>query len=368
MNLNKLTNILLVIIPTSLTGGVLAVASVAAISFIDNMEKPKGLFPYNELVTNFSESNDPMDKKALNYYQNNTVSLQYTFGGGVWHFGTAWYWGIKDAARSYFATNLHVIDDLLNYDNDLQIPYKERFSLKTRFPIRYQTYNNNNSDFSKNPILENLTLEKINVEESISAIAPVDKHLYSDLVIFSTTTRLPGVETLNFIDTKFELDSVLNNLSNLTFYISGFPYHDKPTWTTGKYKWNSFNNMEGYNTPPSVTTARILFGANYFNSKFSLAVDATGLLPEDKNHYSYARQVIFPGLNFAGGSSGSLVTVLNELTGELQPLGIYWGVYQRLVSKDNSNTVYDGGIDLFYADKYKLHPTSNEHFYNNTII
>lgn len=368
MNISKLINISLVIIPSSLAGGVLAIAATAAISFIDNVQGQKGLFPYNELVTNFSESNNPIDKKALNYYQNNTVSLQYTFGGGIWRFGTAWYWGVKDAARSYYATNLHVVDSLLSYENNLQKPYQKRFSLKTRFPLHYQRYSNNNKDPSQNPVFENPILEKINVEESVSTIAPPNKHLYSDLVIFSTTTKLPGIQTLNFIDTDFELQSVLNHLPNLTFYIAGFPYHDKPTWTTGKYKWNSSNNIRGYNKAPEVTTGRILFGGNYFNSKFGLNVNATGLVSEQKKHYSYARQVVFPGLNFAGGSSGSLITVLNEATGELQPLGIYWGVYQVFDPKDDTNPIYNGGLDLFYAGRYKLHQNSNEHFYDNTIF
>lgn len=381
MNLNKVINIALVIIPASLAGGVLAIASVSTISFINNAERPKGLFPYNELVTNFSESNDPIDKKALSIYQNSTVSLQYTLGGGTWHFGTAWYWGQKNSTHSYYATNLHVVDSLLVYNSSSSLDYAKRFSFNPRingpnfnFQLHYQSYDNDNDNPNLNPTFEDVQLEKVNMmnSNSVPEFKVIDKHLYSDLVIFSTSTILPNLPTWNFIDNFMEISDVLTYLPKLTFYIAGFPYHDKPTWTTGKYKWKADNDMKGYNTPPGWATAAGLFsrpGNNYFDSDSGLSVNALGLTTNaERHHYSYSRQVILPGLNLSGGSSGSLVTVLNEQTGELQPLGIYWGVYQGYISNDPENPIYQGGLDLFFSGAYKLQSSSQLYNYNNTII
>lgn len=384
MNLNKILNIGLVVIPASLVGGVLAIASVTTISIINHPQAEQGLYPYNELVTDFSKSSDIIDKKALNTYQERTVSLQYTLNGTLWHFGTAWYWGEKNSTHSYYATNLHVVDSLLVYDRSLSPDYDKQFKFNPQInsltdPIQYPEFKLHYQLYDEKPLdathtFKDVTLEKVNVmnSNSVPQFNVVDKHLYSDLVVFSARTISPGLQAWDFIDTLDEIDNVITNIKNLTFYIAGFPYYngdDGPTWTTGKYKWKADNSMQGYKNPPGWNTAAQIFASqtnDYFNSSFGLDVRASGLNNfAEKHHYSYTRQVILPGLNFEGGSSGSLVTVLNERTGELQPLGIYWGVYQGYVSNDKENMIYQGGLDLFFSGVYKLQSSSLPYAYDN---
>lgn len=369
MNLNKLINIGLVIIPAALSGGVLVVASVATISIVNNTIPQPWLSPYNDIVTNLSESEDLVDKDVLDFYQKSTVSLSFTLDGNTWTSGTAWYWGEK-SNLTYFATNIHVINSLLTYNaSETSKPYEERFSFRpTR--LYYQFYNVN-TQYDENPFFDGVQLKKIavidNINNTISSLP--NKLLYSDLAIFSTTTKwsfapnpnLNPNPVLDFIDTEQELKYLTDNVQNLTYYISGFPHHNhKAVWTTGKYKWKRDNNLNGYKDPPNISIARANLGTE--GGEHNTGLDVVG-----HKYYSYSRQLLLPALNFAGGSSGSLVSIVKEVNGKsiIQPVGIYWGVYSSIDRQNN--TIYRGGIDLFYSNDYSVLFGSNipKFSYNN---
>lgn len=364
MNLNKLINIGLVIIPAALSGGVLVVASVATISIVNNTIPQPWLSPYNDIVTNLSESEDLVDKDVLDFYQKSTVSLSFTLDGNTWTSGTAWYWGEK-SNLTYFATNIHVINSLLTYNaSETSKPYEERFSFRGA-PLYYQFYNVN-TQYNDNPSFENVKLVKIAVidNENNTINSLPNKLLYSDLAIFSTTTKWsfgPNSNpnpVLDFIDTEQEFNYLTDNFRNLTYYISGFPHHNhKAVWTTGKYKWKYDNNLNGYNDPPSISIARANLGNE--GEKNNTGLDVVG-----HKYYSYSRQLLLPALNFAGGSSGSLVSIVKEVNGEsiIQPVGIYWGVYSSI---NHNNTIYKGGIDLFYSNDYPVLLGQPKFSYNN---
>lgn len=339
--------ILNILAPATLVGGVTAITVSSILAINVTIE-----YPYNYLVSDLSKSTDPQDHSVYNFYEQNTASIfLHTKNSVSGSMGTIWNWPSEETNYYYFATNIHVINDALVYTANTSLPMEQRFSLSSMYEFAYHSNQKEREKLS-------------GVELMHIAVSPTDfiadeynwgSAFYNDLAVLRTTTKIFSTDnSLDFIDTDTEIQALAADPAGYDYYIAGFPaskniniWPASATWTSAKYQWKFFQGAK-YDQKPILTTSASLFGVNDFikRSELGLNISQSKLLAK-----SYARQLILPGLNLAGGSSGSLVSVWQD--NQLKPLGIYWGVYEI------DNNLFYAGVDLFYSGSYQLYSGNN---------
>lgn len=347
MKLRLILKFLNILAPATLVGGVTAITVSSILAINVKIE-----YPFNYLVSDLSKSNDEQDLAAYSFYQQNTASVfLHARNATSGSMGTIWNWPSEASNFYYFATNIHVINDALVYTANSSLEMDKRFTISSRFDFAYHTEQQERINLSD--------VELVHIAISDPKLIH-DKHnwnsvFYNDLAVLRTTTKIFNNEnTLDFIDTESEIQALTSNTSSYDYYIAGFPaakdinvWPTSATWTAAKYQWKSIQGAK-YDEKPFLSTSAALFGVNDFvrRNELGLYISQSSLLAK-----SYAHQLILPGLNLSGGSSGSLVSVWQD--NQLKPLGIYWGIYEL------DNNLFYGGVDLFYTADYSLYPSND---------
>ncbi len=348
------------------------------------------------------------DGNALGFYDNCTsaVAIKQEIDApkedkNKFTLGTIWSYPTPkdgDSNRYYFATNIHVILKSLIV-NAGQISINPKFKFYVNRNAKNEQYADNFSWLwdgmgnykDSNAGLDNLKLESIGFRnddtkfsEGLLNESKLDD--YSDFAILSTTQNPFGqnvrerTSKLNLaFATPEDMDLLFNPKKDVDdtikdyIYICGFPgagkgnyysyktikiYIDKLQRPTIPYEGNKFQENEdgGF---VARSTARAVFN-NQSQYKTS------GLKLQNEPYVSYANQMIIPGLNIGGGSSGSVFTAY--IHGQLKILGIWWGAYS---SVGRNSKDWDGAGDLFISNKYISHCDIGCHqlpAYDNTKI
>lgn len=377
----KFFNVLLIGI---LGCGVATTIAICTYSLLSPSEiKEVEPFQYNEDIIDFSltpkilnnnnispeqRKSAEIDKKALDFYQTYSrsiaISKKYDTTSTL---GTIWaYPNPNNDHRYWFATNIHVIRDLLYLTNDNVL---DQSVIESNF---YIDVNDFDSDMkhtqSYDKRLRNVKIEKIGLTDQYSPAFSNSYYLngnkfsnepynYTDFAILSSTVNpfSSNISTydMDFVDTEEEYERAKNAQY---LYIAGFPVVSNPTkdkvtdFITAKYRIKNSNSDQTI----FGSTAVKQFGgiSNYItNDKTWLDIFVNGDYKRP-GFLSFASQLIMPNLNLGGGSSGSVICFYDPEDEKIKPLSIWWGVYET--RKNGKLIEVKGAGDLFYSSNYYI--------------